>query len=138
MRLLGERGFHSRAIDMPCGGTLRVTNSVIQHGENSDNADVIALGTEPGHCAIHPSRVAITKSWIVIDRATLVGRNILFRWHAPMSGLELRDNHIVNLGRWSSSNAARGDIEIADHGRHNRMCRDRAACGLAQEQVPVP
>ena len=55
-RLLGERGFHSRSIDMPRGGTLRVTDSVIQHGENSDNEDVIALGLEPQNCAIHPSR----------------------------------------------------------------------------------
>ncbi len=138
VRLLGEQGFHSRAIDKPCGGTLRVTNSVIQHGANSDNVDVIALGTEPGHCAIQPARVAITKSWIVIDRAPLSGRNILFRWRAPMSGLELRDNHIVNLGRWSSSNAARGDVEIGDHSRHNTMCRDRAACGLEQGQLPAP
>ncbi len=86
----------------------------------------------------HPSRVSITKSWIVIDRATGTGRGILFRWRAPLIALELEDNHIVNLGRWSSRNAARGDIEIADHSRHNKMCRDRAACGLEQDQVPVP
>ncbi len=138
VRLLGERGFHSRAIDLPCGGTLRMTNSVIQHGENSDNADVIALGTEPKHCAVHPARVSITKSWIVIDRAMRTGRNILFRWRAPLSALELEDNHIVNHGRWSSRNAARGDIEIADHSRRNKICRDRAACGLGRDQVPIP
>ncbi len=138
VRLLGEQGFHSRAIDMPCGGSLRMTNSVIQHGEKSDNEDVIALGTEPRRCAIQPSRVSITKSWIVIDRATSTGRNILFRWRAPLAALELRDNHIVNLGKWSSRNAARGDVEIADHSRHNKICRTRAACGLEQDQVPVP
>ena len=137
-RLLGERGFHSRSIDLPCGGTLRVTNSVIQHGENSDNEDVIALGTEPRHCPAQPARVSITKSWIVIDRAKVVGRNILFRWRSPFAALEMRDNHIVNLGKWSSSNAQRGDVVIADHGRHNKICRNRAACGLERDQVPAP
>ncbi len=138
VRLLGERGFHSRSIDLPCGGTLRVTNSVIQHGANSDNEDVIALGTEPKNCTIRPSLVSITKSWIVIDRARGTDRNILFRWRAPLAALELRDNRIVNLGKWSSSNSRRGDVEIADHGRRNEMCRDRAACGLGQHQVPSP
>jgi hypothetical protein len=135
VRLLGEQGFHSRSIDMPCGGTLRMTNSVIQHGMNSENEDVIALGTEPKNCEIHPSRAFITKSWIVIDRAKGA---ILFRWRAPLAMLELKDNHIVNLDKWSSSNAEKGDIEIADHSLHNKICRNRAACGLAQDQLPVP
>ncbi len=34
--LLGDQGFHSRSIDMPCGGMLRITKSVIQHGVNSE------------------------------------------------------------------------------------------------------
>ncbi len=138
VHLLGEQGFHSRSIDMPCGGTLRVTNSVIQHGENSENGDVIALGTEPQNCTIRPSRVSITKSWIVIDRAKGTDRNILFRWRAPLAALELKDNHIVNLSKWSSSNAKKGDIEIGDYSPHNKMCRDRAACGLEQGQLPAP
>ncbi len=135
VRLLGKQGFHSRSIDMPCGGTLRITNSVIQHGMNSENEDVIALGTEPTSCEIHPSRAFITKSWIVIDRAKGA---ILFRWRAPLAMLELKDNHIVNMNKWSSSNAEKGDIEIADHSLHNKICRNRAACGLAQDQLPVP
>ena len=74
----------------------------------------------------------------MIDRGIGFGRNMLFRWRAPLAALELRDNHIVNLGKWSSSNAARGDIEIADHSRHNKICRNRAACGLEPDQVPTP
>ena len=138
VRLLGEEGVHSRAIDLPCGGVLNVTNSVIQHGENSDNEDVIALGTEPRHCPIHPARVSIAKSWIVIDRAKVASPNILFRWRALRGALKIQDNHIVNLGKWSSSNGRDGDIEIADHSRNNKMCRNRTACGLARDQVPDP
>jgi hypothetical protein len=52
--------------------------------------------------------------------------------------LVLKDNHIGNLDKWSSSNAKKGEIEIADHSLYNKVCRDRAACGLAQDQLPVP
>jgi hypothetical protein len=52
--------------------------------------------------------------------------------------LELKDNHIVNLDKWSSSNTKKGEIEIADHSLYNKVCQDRAACGLAQDQLPVP
>jgi hypothetical protein len=139
VRLLGDQGFHSRSIDMPCGGILRMKNSVIQHGVNSENEDVIAFGAEPKNCEIYPSRAFITKNWIIIDRAKDAdGNNILFRWFAPPTMLVLKDNHIVNLDKWSRSNAKKGEIEIADHSLYNKVCRDRAACGLAQDQLPVP
>ncbi|MEE8208922.1 MAG: hypothetical protein V3T88_08245, partial [Nitrosomonadaceae bacterium] len=139
VRLLGDQGFHSRSIDMPCGGMLRMKNSVIQHGVNSENEDVIAFGAEPKNCEIYPSRAFITKNWIVIDRAKDADENnILFRWFTPLTMLVLKDNHIVNLDKWSSSNAKKGEIEIADHSLYNKVCRDRAACGLAQDQLPVP
>ena len=34
--------------------------------------------------------------------------------------------------------AKKGDVEVADHSLYNKVCRDRAACGLAQDQLPVP
>lgn len=136
--LLGEHGVHSRAIDMPCGGTFRMTNSVIQHGANSDNEDVIALGTEPNSCPAVPSEATIADSWIVIDRAPGTDRNILFRWRAPMAGITMTNNHIVNLGRWSSNARESGDVEIADLSPMNTVCRDRGACGLGPDQVPIP
>ncbi|TDI76323.1 MAG: hypothetical protein E2O82_00295 [Betaproteobacteria bacterium] len=138
VRLLGDQGFHSRSIDMPCGGTLRMTNSIIQHGVNSDNNDLIALGAESENCEIYPSRAFITKNWIINDRAKGADGNILFHWFTPLTMLELKDNHIVNLDKWSSSNAKSGEIEIADHSLHNKLCQDRAACDLAQDQLPVP
>ena len=85
VHLLGDRGFHSRSIDMPCGGTLRMTNSIIQHGVNSDNNDVIALGAESENCEIYPSRVFISKNWIVNDRAKGADGSILFHWFTPLT-----------------------------------------------------
>jgi len=144
VRLLGEQGFHSRAIDFSCGGALRVTNSVIQHGENTDNPDMIAVGTERRSCGeIRPSEVSITNSWIIIDRdrsaderARKYGPNFLFRWRAPMASLELRGNHFVNLDRWSTTDAEKGEIAIPDYSSQNVICDDRGDCGLQQDQLP--
>ena len=135
--LLGEQGFHSRSIDVPCGGILRITKSVIQHGVNSENSDVIALGAEPDHCEINPSEILITKSWILIDRTKgFGGNNVLFRWFMPKTVVELKDNHIVNLGKWHDRNVKK-NLNV-DFRLHNKICRNRAACGLSKDQLPVP
>jgi len=137
INLLGEQGFHSRSIDMPCGGMLRITKSVIQHGVNSENNDVIALGAEPDNCEIKPLRVFITENWILIDRAKNAdGSNTLFNWYAPHAVLELRDNYIVNMDKWSGKNTNKS--AITDFNLNNKICRNRAACGLAKDQIPVP
>jgi hypothetical protein len=132
VHLLGKQGFHSRSIDLPCGGTLQMTNSIIQHGVNSENYDVIALGTEPDDCKIYPSRIRLNKNWIVVDR---IGNNTLFSWHSPLSILILKNNHIVNLDKWSSSNTKMG--AAINHRLHNKFCRDRADCGLKPNQLPL-
>lgn len=135
--LLGDRGFHSRSIDMPCGGVLRITKSVIQHGVNSENNDVIALGAEPDNCEINPLRVFVTKNWILIDLAMNAdGGNILFKWYVPYAVLELKDNYIVNMDKWSGNNTNKD--EITDFNLNNKTCRNRAACGLAKDQLPIP
>ena len=131
--LLGEQGFHSRSIDMPCGGVLRITESVIQHGINSENNDVMALGAEPDNCEISPLRVFITKNWILSDRD---GNNTLFNWYTPHAVLELKDNYIVNMNQWSENNTNKS--AIANFNLNNKICRNRAACGLAKDQLPVP
>ncbi|TFH09989.1 MAG: hypothetical protein E4H07_05795 [Nitrosomonadales bacterium] len=137
VRLLGEQSSHSRSIDMPCGGTLRITNSIIQHGVNSENNAVISLGAESENCRINPSKVFITESWIVVDRAKDAGgNNTLFNLFTPETVIELKNNHIVNLDKWSSTKTNKR--AIADFNLHNKICRDRAACGLAQDQLPVP
>ena len=135
--LLGNQGFHSRSIDMPCGGLLRITKSVIQHGVYSENNDVIALGAEPDNCEINPSRVFATKNWVLIDRAVNAGgSNVLFNLYAPDAVLELKNNHIVNMDKWSGSNTNKR--AIADFNLNNKICRNRAACGLTKDQLPVP
>lgn len=131
--LLGEQGFHSRSIDMPCGGVLRITKSVIQHGVNSENNDVMALGAEPDNCEISPLRVFITKNWILIDRD---GNNTLFNLYTPYAVLELKDNYIVNMNKWSENYTNKS--AIADFNLNNKICRNHAACGLVKDQLPVP
>ena len=132
VRLLGNQGFHSRSIDMPCGGILRMTNSVIQHGVNSENEDVITLGTEPKNCKIYPSQIRFNKNWILVDR---IGNNTLFNWYSPLTTLILKNNHIVNLNKWSSSNNKLG--AAIDHRLNNKFCRDRTDCGLKPNQLPL-
>lgn len=144
VRLLAGEGRHSRSIDFPCGGTLQVSQSVIQHGENTDNPDVIAVGTEPRSCGkIRPAQVAITDSWLIIDRdrsaderARNYGPNFLFRWRAPLESLEVKRNHIVNLDEWSTTEVDRGDVRIPDLSEFNQICRKRADCGLSPGVLP--
>ena len=135
--LLGNQGFHSRSIDMPCGGVLHITKSVIQHGVNSENNDVIALGTEPDNCEINPLRVFATKNWFLIDRAQSAdGSNVLFNLFVPHAVLELKNNHIVNMDKWSGNNTNKR--VIADFNRNNKICQNRAACDLTKDQLPIP
>jgi hypothetical protein len=95
------------------------------------------LGAEPDHCEINPSEILITKSWILIDRTKgFGGNNVLFRWFMPKTVVELKDNHIVNLGKWHDRNVKK-NLNV-DFSLHNKICRNRAACGLSKDQLPVP
>lgn len=144
--LIGAQGYHSRSIDFPCGGTLQVTDSVIQHGENTDNTDLISVGTEAKSCKeIYPSDVSIEGSWIIIERdhsaderARDYGPSALFRWRAPMRSLVVANNHIVNLETWSTSETEFGDVTVPDLSKNNQMCSDRSACGLSEDNLPTP
>lgn len=135
--LLGEKGFHSRSIDLPCGGVLRIKDSIIQHGINSENNDVIAMGAEPDDCIMTPLRVFITKSWIINDRIKNLGEsNILFNWFMPHTALELRNNYIVNMDKWSEGET--NESANADFNFNNKICQNRAICGLTKDQLPTP
>jgi hypothetical protein len=92
------------------------------------------LGAEPDNCEINPLRVFVTKNWILIDRDD--GSNTLFNWFVPHAVLELRDNYIVNMDKWSGSNTNKS--AITNFNLNNKICRNRAACGLAKDQLPVP
>ncbi len=95
------------------------------------------MGAEPDDCEINPLRVFVTKNWILIDRAKDAdGSNTLFNWYVPHAVLELKNNHIVNMDKWSGNNT--NIRAIADFNLNNKICRNRAACGLAKDQLPVP
>ena len=102
---------------------------------------LVAHAAWPGE--VRPSSVSITKSWIITDRdrgiderARAHGRGALFRWRAPLVSPVLKDNHIVNLDAWSTNDADKGDVAIADYSDQSHLCPDRAARGLTQDQVP--
>ena len=42
------------------------------------------------------------------------------------------------FGRMVERQCPGGNVAIADYGRHNKICRDRAADGLQHDQVPNP
>ena len=103
-KLLGLDAPHSRSIDMPCGGTLTVADSVINHGEHTDNFDVISVGTEPRSCGqwMRAGDVTIMRSTIAIDRdrspdepAHKAGPTGLFNWRTDLGALNVSHSKII-------------------------------------------
>ncbi|KGJ95942.1 PD40 domain-containing protein [Thalassotalea sp. ND16A] len=141
--LLGLHGLQSRTIDFPCGGNLTVSSSTLQHGKNSDNADVISIGTEKRVCNGHvrPSRVKLSNNWIIIERtrsASERGRNRgktrLFTWRAPIRGFIANDNNIIEkTGVWSlDTNGRLPELSLS-----NRVFLSRKQVGLATNELPL-
>lgn len=142
--VLGLQGRHSRSIDLPCGGAFEVEDTVIQHGENTDNTDVIAIGTEPANCgSIRPASVSITDSWMIVERdrsederARDSGPSYLFRWRAPIESLRLAGNRIVNLQHWFTRDSTGLGARSGDLSASNTLCPTRKVCGLEPGQLP--
>lgn len=140
--LSGLDGRHSRIIDFPCGGKLHIRNSVLQQGEQTDNIDLISVGTEPQYCggSVYPSDVTIRNSWLIFDRdestdepASNHGFNRVFTWRAPISNLDVTDNRIVeSTGRMRFD----GEDHIPDLSANNRMFKSRKAAGLGPVEIP--
>jgi len=112
-------------------------------GQAGDELEMVLVAHAAWLGEVRPSSVSITKSWIITDRdrgiderARAHGRGALFRWRAPLVSPVLKDNHMVNLDAWSTNEAEKGDVAIADYSDQNHLCPDRAARGLTQDQVP--
>ena len=141
--LLGLNALHSRSIDFPCGGLLKVKNSTIVHGKNSDNNDVISVGTEKRACkgVIHPSRVVLAYNWIIIERTRADdergkerGKTRLFTWKAPFNGLIAKENYIIEkTGDFNFDNT--GDID--ELSSSNKIYRSRAKANLKPDEIPL-
>ncbi len=140
--LVGLDGRHSRVIDFPCGGKLVILNSVLQQGEQTDNIDLISVGTEPKNCggSVHASDVIIKNNWLLFDRdesldepAANYGFNRIFTWRAPMINLDITDNRIVeSTGRLKFD----GEGKVPDLSEKNRIFSSRKAAGLGPKEVP--
>jgi hypothetical protein len=138
----GIDGYQSRTIDFPCGGTLTVNNSTLQHSENADNNDLISVGTEPRSCGndIRPSSVTLRNNWIIVDRDRSLdershehGPSGLFNWRAPIKQLDVVGNRIVEpTGELLFSFQG----TLPDMMASNQRFNSRKAAGLGPDEIP--
>ncbi len=142
--IAGLDGHHSRTIDFPCGGQLVVKNSVLQHGVNSDNLDLISIGTEYKSCggSVLASKVILTENWIIIDRSRLLdehagreGANQLFTWRAPIDSVKAIGNIFVGT---TQDFIFDGEGNIPDMFEQNSFYSSRAEAGLDRATIPMP
>lgn len=103
-RLLGDDSYHSRVIDLPCGGDLRIESSNLQRSGQADNRELIALGMEfdtgcPGR--EETSSLSLRHSTLTLGSpdAKASGATIyLLRWVGNVAGFEVDDNILVTHG----------------------------------------
>ncbi|WP_275100209.1 hypothetical protein [Sedimenticola hydrogenitrophicus] len=140
--LAGMDGRHSRVVDFPCGGNLSITSSVIQQGDQTDNIDVISVGTEPKHCGkgVRASNVTLKNNWIILDRdrspderSAKHGKSRLFTWRAPVTSLDVSDNKIVES---TGQLLFDGEEQLPDMFSQNQLFSSRQAAGLGLHQIP--
>lgn len=140
--LAGLDGRPSRVIDYPCGGKLTVTNSVIQQSEQTDNIDLISVGTEPKYChgTLRPSDVSITDNWIIFDRdrssderSARHGKNQLFTWRAPVQSINVSNNKIIEQ---TGELVFDGENRLTDLFDMNKRFTSRRQAGLEPLQLP--
>ncbi|MET0087448.1 MAG: hypothetical protein ABW082_13145 [Sedimenticola sp.] len=130
--LAGLDGEHSRIIDFPCGGELSVTSSVLQHGHNADNDDLMAVGTESRNCGgkIKATEVRLKNNWIIIDRKVTNTKKDahlrLFTSRASPITTDVSSNQIISdkeigLDQYGRSNGLK---------KNNRFFRSREEAGF--------
>ncbi|WP_293267000.1 hypothetical protein [Neptunomonas sp.] len=141
--IAGLDGYHSRTIDFPCGGKLEIKDSVLQHGANTDNIDLISVGTEIKACggSVQPSKVSLTGNLIVIDRdrspderSAKSGPTQLFTWRASVDSVRVFGNIFIEpTGQFSFDPERR----VPDMTDQNRFYRSRSDIGLTANQLPA-
>ena len=112
---------NSRAIDLFAGGTLIVTDSVLEQGPNSQNHDVVYFAGEASRINLSAEHIALFENnWIIYDYKE--GR--CCRWLAAgkkLAPIIFRHNKLVGI---NSQNLE--GLEMED----NLEFEDRAAAGL--------
>jgi hypothetical protein len=138
--LLGLDSNHSRVIDLSCGGTLIVRDSVLQSSSNSDNADLISVGVEkPVNCkrGLIAGKVEISDSVIVFDRGAAPtdspdrgNLNRFFTWKVPMNELIINGNTIVKPGDSELLDEEITSVRLSEFARNNHIYISRLRAGL--------
>ncbi|MCP4268276.1 MAG: hypothetical protein GY777_22330 [Candidatus Brocadiaceae bacterium] len=140
--IAGLNGYHSRVIDFPCGGKLIIRNSVLQQGVNTDNIDLISVGTEPKSCksSVKSSDVTLKSNWIIFDRdrssderSANHGETRLFTWRAPMNHVAVTGNKFVEpIGELNF-----GEKKLSyDWHEQNILYRSRSEAGIDPVELP--
>lgn len=115
-----QQGDSSRAIDLPNGGIATIERSVVAHGPNAENRDLISFGVEGN---LHPvNRLTIRDSVLVLERDR---GNSVVNVRTPSGTVSLLRNLIV--GRDAPAQLA----------ECNRVVRARSDAGL-KEALPDP
>jgi hypothetical protein len=132
--LLGLDSRHSRVIDLSCGGSLNVINSVLQSSSRSDNQDLISVGVEELKNCPHgllDGDVDITDSVIVFDRESpAADNNRLFTWRTGLEHLSLSNNTLVQRGNHNLLDQKIGDTPVEERSQNNTLHNSRQAAGL--------
>ena len=146
--LLGLNGFDSREFDVPNGGNVMITHSIIQKGPNTDNAEFAMVGGEITQAdpvmTYLPSSFTFTDNWLIFDRmgespepAWQTGpnqfgkyRNMPPKWlNVPAPPLPvIQRNKFVNMTN-------PGEFPPFTCG--NMFFRTRAAAGLGATGIPA-
>lgn len=139
--LAGLNQQHSRVIDIPCGGKLDVSDSVLQASSKADNADIVSIGVEHlKQCGgtIVPGDVRLNNNLIVFDRSLSSSKSsILFNWASPKKELLLKGNTLVTRGALKIQ-APWQKVELGTISTDNRIFKSRTAAGLHQAMDVVP
>ena len=140
--LAGMDGHHSRVVDYSCGGDLTIAHSVLQQGQQTDNIDLISVGTEPNNCggAVRESNVSLIGNWMIFDRdrsaderSASHGKSRLFTWRAPVASLDVSGNKIIDP---TGELLFDGEGNLPDMLNRNVVYGSRQAAGLGAYQIP--
>ncbi len=103
-RLLGLNSQHSRIVDLPCGGQLRVERTHLQRSDQADNLDLLAVGQESGRaCKGRELRTELHLSHSLIElgekgTGLMLRQVFLFNFARPVDTFVVEDNHLVSHG----------------------------------------
>ncbi|MGH1374035.1 MAG: hypothetical protein ACRBBW_18490 [Cellvibrionaceae bacterium] len=141
-RIVGLDSRHSRVVDLACGGTLKIRDSLLQSSSNSDNQDFISVGVESEkNCTrgLLNGRVDISNSLLIFDRQSHTNnKNRLFTWRTGIDHLSLNGNTFINRDGNPLLEQLIGDITLEDKAINNRLFSSRNEAGVSSATDTLP